>query len=58
MLEANLVSTQIEQYFQRDKISTSELTNVAYCEAVGCLMYLAVATRSDIAFAVMHRSVS
>lgn len=55
MAEANAVSTPIDKYVQLEE-KTGVRTSAPYREVVGCLMYLAVATRPDIAFAVNYAS--
>ncbi|XP_047099251.1 secreted RxLR effector protein 161-like [Schistocerca piceifrons] len=56
MTEANPVSTPTEQYLQPNELTSDNVTNAPYQEAVGCLMYLAVGTRPNIAFAVSYMS--
>lgn len=51
---SNPVSTPIEKYQDEEQRLLPKY--VPYREAVGCLMYLAVATRPDIAFAVNYVS--
>jgi hypothetical protein len=56
MDSANPVSTPIEKCELLGITEESSSTSAPYREAVGCLMYLAVATRPDIAFAVGYVS--
>jgi hypothetical protein len=56
MDSANPVSTPIEKCEPLGITEESTSTSAPYREAVGCLMYLAVATRPDIAFAVAYVS--
>jgi hypothetical protein len=56
MDSANPVSTPIEKCEPLGITEESTSTSAPYREAVGCLMYLAVATRPDIAFAVGYVS--
>jgi hypothetical protein len=56
MDSANPVSTPIEKCEPLGITEESTSTSAPYREAVSCLMYLAVATRPDIAFAVAYVS--
>ncbi|KAH0815295.1 hypothetical protein GEV33_007494 [Tenebrio molitor] len=56
MDSTNPVSTPIEKCEPLDIAEESTSTSAPYREAVGCLMYLTVATRPDIAFAVAYVS--
>jgi len=56
MAEANSVSTPIVQYLEASEVENAKPTSAPYREAIGCLMYLAVATRPDLAFSVSYVS--
>lgn len=56
MEEAKPVSTPIEKGSIITEEPSDEMTIAPYREAVGCLMYLAVATRPDITYAVNYVS--
>src|SRR6266481_9132046 len=57
MAEANLVSTPLPKNIKLDDIQAqTEDPSMPYAKAIGSLMYVAIQTRPDIAFAVQHLS--
>lgn len=56
MAESKPVYTPMDQYLPLDTFDNATPTSAPYREAVGYLMYLAVATRPDLAFSVSYIS--
>lgn len=52
MLSANPISTPADPHVRLQKSTTEENVSFPYSQAVGALLYLAIGTRPDIAFAV------
>lgn len=50
--EGKPVSTQIDLRWNKNDLLKENADDVPYCKPVGNLMFLQIATRSDIAFAV------